>query len=111
MYIHQIVALCTNSISLHPRFVFRQCDREWMREKTFISILPFFYYLFFSYCIESFFFKDEILSFLTDKKKSKNIQSVFLASTRGKIYSGVLDLSEGKGDITKKTLKENEKVN
>jgi hypothetical protein len=29
--------------------------------------------------------------------------------TRGKIYSGVLDLSEGKGDRTKKTLKENEK--
>jgi len=31
--------------------------------------------------------------------------------TRGKIDFGVFDLSEGKGDITKKTLKENEKRN
>jgi hypothetical protein len=29
-------------------------------------------------------------------------------STCGEIYSGVLDLSEGRGDITKKALKENE---
>ena len=39
------------------------------------------------------------------------MKSVFFAFTRGRIYSGVFDLSEGKGDITKKTLKENEKRN
>jgi len=29
--------------------------------------------------------------------------------THGKIYDGVFNLSAGKGDLTKKTLKENEK--
>lgn len=81
-------------------------------KKLSFPFSPFFIIYFFHIVLSLFFFfKDEILSFLTDKKKSKNIQSVFLASTRGKIYSGVLDFSEGKGDITKKTLKENEKVN
>lgn len=80
-------------------------------KKLSFPFSPFFIIYFFHIVLSLFFKKDEILSFLTDKKKSKNIQSVFLASTRGKIYSGVLDLSEGKGDITKKTLKENEKVN
>lgn len=39
-------------------------------------------------------------------KRENAIKNTFFFG-RGKVDSGVFDLSEGKGDITKKTLKEN----